>query len=215
MRQPMNIVLLGGGGHGSDVLGLIEDLDRISDVRLNVVAVADDYWKRKDRFQERGIALVHGLEQSYHLATHFIATVGYPAGRMRVAEKAQQAGLESCIPLVHPLANLGPQVAIGRGSIVLGLSSFSPGATIGDHCYISHGVLIGHNTEIAAFTSVMPGASVSGDVIIGTGALIGAGAVITEGITIGENAVVGAGAVVVKNVAPGVLVTGVPARPQK
>lgn len=43
-------------------------------------------------------------------------------------------------------------------------------------------------------------------------ASIGSGAVILAGVTIGEEALVGAGAVVTKDVAPGAIVTGVPAR---
>jgi acetyltransferase-like isoleucine patch superfamily enzyme len=41
---------------------------------------------------------------------------------------------------------------------------------------------------------------------------IGSGAVIRGGITIGEDALVGAGAVVTKDVAPGTVVAGCPAR---
>ena len=44
------------------------------------------------------------------------------------------------------------------------------------------------------------------------GASIGSGAVILSGVTIGPGALVGAGAVVTRDVAPGAVVAGVPAR---
>jgi acetyltransferase-like isoleucine patch superfamily enzyme len=44
------------------------------------------------------------------------------------------------------------------------------------------------------------------------GCYLGAGAMILPGVTVGEKAVVGAGAVVTRDVPPGVLVAGVPAR---
>lgn len=47
---------------------------------------------------------------------------------------------------------------------------------------------------------------------IGSGASIGAGAVILPGVSIGEGAMVGAGAVVTRDVAPGSVVVGNPAR---
>jgi N-acetylglucosaminyl-diphospho-decaprenol L-rhamnosyltransferase len=51
-------------------------------------------------------------------------------------------------------------------------------------------------------------------VSVGAGAFIGANAVVTAGVRIGERAVVGAGSVVTRDVAPGTLVLGQPARPR-
>ncbi len=47
---------------------------------------------------------------------------------------------------------------------------------------------------------------------VGDRAAIGSGAVILCGVTIGADALIGAGAVVTRNVGPGEVVTGVPAR---
>ena len=44
------------------------------------------------------------------------------------------------------------------------------------------------------------------------GASIGSGATLLSGVTIGENAIVGAGSVVTRNVPPGTIVAGNPAR---
>ena len=48
---------------------------------------------------------------------------------------------------------------------------------------------------------------------VGNRASIGSNASILCGVTIGDGALVGAGAVVTRDVAPGEIVTGVPARP--
>jgi len=48
--------------------------------------------------------------------------------------------------------------------------------------------------------------------LVKRGASIGSGATLLCGITIGENALVGAGSVVTKNVPPGAVVAGNPAR---
>lgn len=48
---------------------------------------------------------------------------------------------------------------------------------------------------------------------IGEGALVGIGAIVLNGVTVGAGALVAAGAVVTKDVAPGMLVAGVPAKP--
>lgn len=71
---------------------------------------------------------------------------------------------------------------------------------IGKHCLISQHVTLGGR-------SGLEGAPVIGDYV-----RIGAGAKILGNITVGEFAVIGANAVVVKDVPPGAVVAGVPAR---
>ena len=48
--------------------------------------------------------------------------------------------------------------------------------------------------------------------VVETGASIGSGAIILGGVRVGAQALVGAGAVVTRDVAPGTMVRGVPAR---
>jgi acetyltransferase-like isoleucine patch superfamily enzyme len=90
------------------------------------------------------------------------------------------------------------------------------GVTIEDECFVGHGVLFINDRHPAA---VRPDGSLKGaedwvcePTRVGRRASIGSGAVILCGLTIGEGALVGAGAVVTKNVPPGAVVAGVPAR---
>jgi acetyltransferase-like isoleucine patch superfamily enzyme len=105
--------------------------------------------------------------------------------------------------------------------------------TIGTGCAINHGVLllgrtritIGDDVVLSARCMILDGGlSPAGfdltetrdyeekPITLETGAWIGAGAIILPGVTIGERAIVGAGSVVTKNVAPGVVVGGNPAK---
>ncbi|MFN8095548.1 MAG: acyltransferase [Vicinamibacteria bacterium] len=90
------------------------------------------------------------------------------------------------------------------------------GVTIEDECFVGHGVLFINDRHPAA---VNPDGSLKGasdwvcePTRVGRRASIGSGAVILCGLTIGEGALVGAGAVVTKDVPPGAVVAGVPAR---
>jgi len=90
------------------------------------------------------------------------------------------------------------------------------GVTIEDEVFVGHGVMFTNDRDPRATgedgelqtaadwelipTRVCPGAS------------IGSGAVILAGVTIGAGALVGAGAVVTKDVEPGAVVAGCPAR---
>lgn len=84
---------------------------------------------------------------------------------------------------------------------------------MGTHCQIHYNATVGHDTVLEDFVSVFPGANVAGAVRLGAGATVGSNATVLQGITMGAGAFVGAGAVVTRDVEPGRLVTGVPARP--
>lgn len=81
---------------------------------------------------------------------------------------------------------------------------------------IDDGALIGHNVVLATLNHD-PNPAARRDmhprpIHIGKNVWIGAGAVILPGVTVGDNAIVAAGAVVSRDVEPGTVVAGVPAR---
>ena len=108
------------------------------------------------------------------------------------------------------------------------------GAKIGKHCKISShtficegvtiedDVFIGHN--VTFINDMYPRATVEGGglqteddwvcipTLIKKGASIGSSTTLLAGITVGEKAIVGAGSVVTKDVPPGTIVAGNPAR---
>jgi len=97
---------------------------------------------------------------------------------------------------------IGDEVVIGAGEKI----------TLGDHVRLSRGVII-ETSGLDFATRAPPFHHVSKPITLGAGVWVGSRAVILGGVTIGENAVVAAGAVVTKDVLPGIVVGGVPARP--
>ena len=90
------------------------------------------------------------------------------------------------------------------------------GVKIGDGVFVGHGVMFTNDKTPRVLTP--DGRPQSAEdwtlepVVVEDGAAIGSGAVIVGPVRIGASALVGAGAVVTRDVAPGALVAGVPAR---
>jgi len=107
-------------------------------------------------------------------------------------------------------ANIGARCKISSHTFVC------EGVTIEDEVFVGHGVTF-INDLLPRATAEGGGLQTEADwkviqTVVKRGASIGSGATLLGGITIGEKAIVGAGAVVTKDVPPGVIVAGNPAR---
>jgi serine O-acetyltransferase len=99
---------------------------------------------------------------------------------------------------------IGYEVEMGSGFYIghFGTIIISSSAVVGNNCNISQGVTIGRTNQ----------GERAGAPTIGDNVYIGPGAKVFGNIKIGDNVAIGANAVVTKDVDPGVVVAGVPAR---
>ena len=103
---------------------------------------------------------------------------------------------------------LNYDVTVGSHTKIMDHSWLAGNMKVGDNVFISGGVLTANDNAIG-------GEGYRGDLrgpTISDGAMIGVGATLLPGVMIGKNSIVGAGAVVTRDVAPGTLVVGIPAR---
>lgn len=146
-----------------------------------------------------------------------------------LSQQVESDARNSAIPLldkkeiharIEPGAIIREQVEIGDNAVIMMGAVINIGAVIGEGTMIDMGAVLGGRAIVGKRCHIGAGAVLAGvveppsatPVVVEDNVLIGANAVVIEGVRIGEGAVVAAGSVVIEDVAPGMVVAGVPAR---
>lgn len=144
--------------------------------------------------------------------TNVFVAIGDNHARAAVSQRAVAAGL-TLVNAVSRFAMVSGGATLGRGVAVLAGAVVNTSAAIGDGVIVNTRSSVDHDSWISDFAHVAVGVSLAGGVVIGAHTLVGVGASVAPGVHVGADVVVGAGAVVVRDVADGLTVVGVPARP--
>lgn len=193
------LVIVGAGGHGKDVLAIVEAINDAKPT-YDFLGFLDDNRKGP------GILGTVGSINDYDEA-EFVIGINDGKIRRRIANMANG----SPATLVHPSAIIGDCVA-GFGCVLAADVVLTTGVKIGDHTHINVGSTVSQSSTLGSFVTVGPGAHIAGAVEIGDLTTIGIGAVVVNVINIGANTMIGAGAVVTKDIPGGVTAVGCPAR---
>ncbi len=195
------LLIIGAGGHGKVVADIALKLGYTD------IAFADD----------NAIGLCVGFPiicKGFDVAkendgkTDFVIAVGNNEIRKMIAEKNSL----NYVTLVHPTAQIGVNVTLGLGTVVMAGAVINSCATVGEHCIINTCSVVEHDNIIDNYVHVSPNAALGGTVHIGECTHIGIGAIVKNNIDICSNCTIGAGAAVTKSITEGMTYIGIPAR---
>lgn len=141
----------------------------------------------------------------------FTVGIADPHARLRLSGELVSAGLRPRT-IIDPRAIIGPETALGPGCVVLGGAFISSDVHLAEHAQVHYNATVGHDARLEAGVTVYPGGNIGGAVALDLGTSVGANASVLQGRRIGAWAFVGSGAVVTRDVEPGSVVVGVPAR---
>lgn len=194
------LIIIGAGGHAKVV----------SDVAIKsgwtVLGFLDDNLKNTNL----PFPILGGTSDSLHYITksQFVLAIGNNATRKQMAERFNLPWAT----IVHPTAQIGSDVRIGKGTVVMAHAVINPSTYIGQHCIVNTGAVIEHDNKIEDYVHISPHATLCGTVSVGMLTHVGAGATIKNNMTITNNCRIGAGAVVVSGICSSGTYVGIPAK---
>lgn len=206
-----NVVIFGASGHGSVVLDCLE-----KEGKYNFVGFIDS-------FQEKGteisgykvLGTEHDLSElidTYNISGGIIA-IGDNWVRSSMVDRISEIAPNfNYIRVVHPTAEIGKDVQIGKGSVVMPGATINVNTIVGNHCILNTNSSLDHDGFMGSFSSLAPKVCIGGNFILGQGTAVCLGTNVIENITIGSYSVIGAGSLVVGNVDSNVLAYGAPAK---
>ena len=204
-----NVLVYGAGEFGSLISNIIS---YHSD--LNIIAYGDDNTNKIGQFIDK--IPIFGDEELLKFAQenevkYAISSIGNNKIRSEKYSFLKKKGFQM-LSLVHPQALIDTKVSYGDNVIIEMGTAIHTNSSIGNDVFLGGDALIGHHNKIGNHVLVGGNVSFGGAVIVEDYVSIGVGASIKPGVRLGEGSVVGVGAAVVKDVNPGDVVVGVPAK---
>jgi sugar O-acyltransferase (sialic acid O-acetyltransferase NeuD family) len=182
---------------GFEVSGFLHDLDAHPGSLDGVILGAD----------------VRGPAESYVPRDEELLVIGLgdTAPRRELADLLIGRGARLAT-VIHPTAWVAPTATIGAGVVIAPFAFVGPGAQIGDLSVLNTYASVGHDSEIGRCCVLGPYAVTNGWVILEDEVFLATHATVTPRRRVGSGSSVAAGSVVYRDVEPGSLASGNPAR---
>jgi sugar O-acyltransferase (sialic acid O-acetyltransferase NeuD family) len=213
MPVARRLVIVGAGGFGRETRELVRAVNAV-ERRYEVLGFVDDQpalWGT----EIAATPVLGAVETVLDLAdVGVVLTTGHPGdyfSRKKIAARLQLP--DSAYPtLIHPSCNVASSTTLGAGTVLLAGVVTTAHVSIGRHVVVMPGMVATHDDVIGDFATFGAGVHLAGRVTVGEGAYLGAGALVREDRSIGPWSLIGMGSVVTRDVPPGEVWAGVPAR---
>ena len=204
-----SLVIVGASGFGREVRKYVRDIN-IDEPTWEFLGFVDDGLQGKT---PEGDTILGNLDYLLNMNPRpfFCVAIANSKVRQKLAEKLEKNGFLPAT-IIHPSAKIGPNVIIGKGSIICMQCILTTNPRIGDYCIFNNNCSCGHDTVLGDYVSIMSDTVLAGDDNVGDHCYFGLHCTVINQLNLVGGCTFGAGSVVVKNITePGTYV-GVPAK---
>ena len=197
------------GSYSAEIHDLVTRLGFIN----KEIAYVDDYKTELDKYSYEGeIFSFKKLLSIWDEKDKIIIGNGNPKIKSEIYNRLKENNINPSI-FIDKTSIVSSSAKYKEGLIVMPFCSISSFADISNNVTISYNSNVGHHTKIGSNTFISSMVNIGGGAKIGSQVFIGMGAQIKEGISIGDNSIISMGSVVHKDIPPGLIAMGYPARP--
>lgn len=198
-----NIVIIGAGDLGKEVVWLIEDINKIKPTYVILGFLDDD--KDKEGGEFYGYRVLGNIAQLEAVAAKapLCAVIAIQNGSIRKKIREEHSSFTEWESIVHPTAVIAPTSPVGRGSIVFPHVTVSVDTRLGEFGLFYINSAVCNDCRIGDYVSLMSGASVSERAEIGDECFLAAGSTVYPHKKLGRRVEVGVEATASRDYADG------------
>jgi len=207
-EQMQNIVVVGAGGLGREVLQIVRDIS-VAGPALHVKGFVDNNPNCLSGYNVN-TPILGGDDYLPAPDDAFVIAVGDPAIRRKIAAGLTARG-GRFTTLIHPTAVVAPSARLAEGCVVAAFCFVAVDVELGAHTFLNTYASVGHDARVGSCCMLSPYAVVNGNTVLGDGVFLGTHATVTPSGKVLGGAKVAAGSVVYGSIPAGRTAMGNPA----
>jgi len=203
-----NLIIIGAGNVG----GFIAYNPDLFSMQYNLLGFLDDDTSKIGQ-RLYGQKVLGNTDHIFSLGEKTDVVIGIAAPQIKkvIHEKLKDKGF-SFPSFISKNTWLSDKVSVGEGVIIYPGVAINYETVVEDFVIMNMNCAIGHNCHISKYCALAPGVNLAGFTKIEECADVGIGVSTKQNILIGANAIIGGQSMLVKDVLPGSIVAGVPAK---